>query len=122
MLKAWFRTSIHLIRTVSRVADLHSFHPDPDPVPAFSADTDPDTDQIQSGSRALMTKNSQKITAAKKNFFYQNLYLPIPRPPGNGINTIRIRDKHPGSATLNLLLLCRSSFCPPGSGSGFRIY
>jgi hypothetical protein len=43
-----------------------------------------------------MTKNSQKITAAKKMFFYQNLYLPIPRPPGNGINTIRIRDKHPG--------------------------
>jgi hypothetical protein len=46
-------------------------------------DTDPDPIRIQSGSRALMTKNLKKITAEKKlNFFLiKNCNLPIPRPP-----------------------------------------
>ncbi len=57
-----FSTSDKSMRWVfSRVADPHSFHPDPDPA---------------SGSRALMTKNWKKITAEKKLIF-----LPIPRPP-----------------------------------------
>ncbi len=39
--------------------------------------------RIQSGSRALMTKNWKKITGEKKIkfFFDQNCNLPIPRPP-----------------------------------------
>jgi hypothetical protein len=63
----------------TRVADPHSFHPDPDP--AFRLNTDPDW--IQSGCRALMTKNWKKITAEKKiKFFWiKNYNLPIPRPP-----------------------------------------
>ncbi len=36
--------------------------------------------RIQSGSRALMTKNCKKITAEKFFFSFKNCNLPIPRP------------------------------------------
>ncbi len=52
-----------------RVADPHSFHPDPDP--AFK-------DEYRSGSRAFMTKDWTKITDEKKlNFFWSKttIYL-----------------------------------------------
>ncbi len=37
--------------------------------------------RIQSGSRALMTKNWKKITAENFLFWIKNYNLPIPRPP-----------------------------------------
>ncbi len=53
----------------------------------FRQNTDPDPNPIririwiESGSRALMTKNVKKITAEKKKFWIKNYNLPIPRPP-----------------------------------------
>ncbi len=75
--KAVFRIRIHFLRIRIRIQRLR-----------LETNTDPDTDldqdpiRIQSGSRALMTKNLKKITAEKKNFFLiKNCNLPIPRPP-----------------------------------------
>ncbi len=58
---------------LSRVSGPYSFYPDPDP--AFEAG-----DQSGSGSRALMTKNGEKITAGKKIqfFFDQKLQFTYP--------------------------------------------
>jgi hypothetical protein len=68
----------------NRVADPHSFHPDPDP--AFQAEyrsgsnTNPDPIRIQGFNDQKLKK---KITAEKNlNFFGIKTYnLPIPRPP-----------------------------------------
>jgi hypothetical protein len=62
----------------SRVSDPYSFFTDTDPDPE-----DPDGGQYGSGSRALMTKNSKKITFEKKLnvFWIKNCNLPINRPP-----------------------------------------
>jgi hypothetical protein len=63
----------------ARVADLHSYHPNPDP--AFRLKTDPEPIRIR-----IQGFNDQKL---KKNyswkkltfFWIKNYNLPIPRPP-----------------------------------------
>ena len=69
---AVFRILIHFLRIRIRIQRL-----------MLETNTDPDPIRIQSGSRALMTKNLKKITAEKKYkiFFYQKLQLTYPWPP-----------------------------------------
>ncbi len=85
--------------------------------------------RIQSGSRALMTKNWKKITAEKKFKFFliKNCNSPIP----GLLKYVQVTEealssqKRPPNTSKHELLqtffyFC-GSFCPPGSGSGFRI-
>ncbi len=63
-LEAGLRIHIHFIR-----------------IQLFRLNTNPDPIRIQSGSRALMTKNWKKIAAEIFYFFFfKNCNLPIPRP------------------------------------------
>ena len=64
-----FRIRIHFLRIRIRIQRIR-----------MEANTDPDPIRIQSGSRALMTKNGKKITAEKKIkfFFDQKLQFTYP--------------------------------------------
>jgi hypothetical protein len=77
-----FRIRIHFLRIRSRIR-IQMIRVDANTDPDTDPDPDPIQIRIQSGSRALMTKNWKKITAEKKiNFFLiKNCNLPIPRPP-----------------------------------------
>jgi hypothetical protein len=110
---------------LARLANPHSFHPDPDP--AFKAEYlsgDPIRIRIQSGSRALMTKKKKKLQMKKKlNFFgskttiYLSLGLHKERPSYRrslqlSEENIQHFKKHGFFSTF------MGYFCPPGSGSG----
>jgi hypothetical protein len=62
----------------ARVADPHSFHPDPDP--AFRLNTDPDTDPDPNRIQGFNDqKLKKKITAEKKiKFFWIKLHFTYP--------------------------------------------
>ncbi len=64
----------------ARVADPHSFHPDPDPA-EYRSGSNTDTDPIR--IQGFNDQKLKKITAEKKlNFFLiKNYNLPITRPP-----------------------------------------
>jgi hypothetical protein len=108
---------IFLVTPVTRVADPHSFHPDP----AFYADTDPDPIRIriQSGSRALMTKNWKKITANKKIFFgsktiYLSLGLHKERPSyRRSLQLSKEAIQHFQTWTFKIFSTFVGHFCPP---------
>ncbi len=90
-----------------------------DPDPAFLA-------EYRSGSRVLMTKNCKNFTAENFFFFFfaskTSIYLSLGLHKGRPSYR---RNLQPSKANIQHLKheisTFVSNFCPPGSGSGFRI-
>ncbi len=85
--------------------------------------------RIQSGSRALMSKNWQKITAEKNYIFlgskttiYLSLGLHKERPSyRRSLQLSKEAIQHFRTWTVKKFSTFEGHFCSPGSGSGFRI-
>ncbi len=80
--------------------------------------------RIQSGSRAFMTKNWKKITA--ENFIYIFFFSKIAIYLSLGLQKAcpSYRRSHPTLQNMNFYKFFSTfvgHFCPPGSGSRFRI-
>ncbi len=110
-----------------RVADPHLFHPDPDPDLRLNTNPDPDPIRIQSGSRALMTKNWKKITDEKNLIFFLSktkiyLSLGLHKVSPSYRRSLQLSKEaiqHFKTWTLKKFPTFGGHFCPPGSGSGF---
>jgi hypothetical protein len=106
---------IYLFIVFHRVSDPNSFDTDPDP--AFYA-------EYRSGSRVFMTKNLKKITAEKKIGSKTTSYLSLGLHRGRqSYKSFSSQREHPALQNMkfhNIFYLV-GHFCPPGSGTGFRI-
>ncbi len=119
-----------------RVADPHSFHSDPDPEFRLNTDPDPIRIRIQSGSGSnpdpglSWPKIGKKLQLKKKKIFgsktiiYPSLGLHKERP-GYRTEEAFSSQKRPSNTSKPELLKFFTTFvghfCPPGSGSRFRI-
>jgi hypothetical protein len=75
--------------------------------------------EYRSGSMVLMTKNCKKFTAKKKNKIFGNKKLQFTYPLAS-IKDVQAKEEafSPQKRTSIFVGL----FCPPGSGSRFRIW